>query len=168
MARNVYSGKTVKYTPVAAVAAGDIVVSGKLCGVAPYAIAVGETGILEIFGVFAIPFAAGDAMTLGASVYWDATAGKAYLADAAGRVRIGVIAQAAASGATEGLVLINSGDVDTDTTYNAATTAALGLVKQAAAVADCTAAGGSATSVETQLNALLAALRTAGVLAANA
>lgn len=52
--------------------------------------------------------------------------------------------------------------------YAAATASALGLVKQAAAVADCTPAGGSAVSVETQLNALLAALRTAGVLTANA
>lgn len=55
---------------------------------------------------------------------------------------------------------------DSDTTYGAATSAALGLVKQAAAVTDCTAAGDSATSVETQLNALLAALRTAGIIAA--
>ena len=57
---------------------------------------------------------------------------------------------------------------DTNTTYSAAAADTLGLVKQAAAVADCTAAGGSATSVETQLNALLAALRTAGILAPNA
>ena len=42
-----------------------------------------------------------------------------------------------------------------------------GLVKQAAAVADCTPAASDATSVETQLNALLAALRTAGVIAGN-
>ena len=57
---------------------------------------------------------------------------------------------------------------DTNTTYSAAAADTLGLVKQAAAVPDCTAAGGSATSVETQLNALLAALRTAGILAPNA
>ena len=54
---------------------------------------------------------------------------------------------------------------DTNTTYGAATAAAAGLVKQGAAVADCTAAGDSATSAETQLNALLASLRTAGVIA---
>ena len=54
---------------------------------------------------------------------------------------------------------------DTDTTYTAATASALGLVKQAAAVADCTPVS-EATSVETQLNALLAALRTAGIIAA--
>ena len=55
---------------------------------------------------------------------------------------------------------------DTNTTYSAATGSALGLVKQAAAVTDCTAAGDSATSVESQLNALLAALRAAGIIAA--
>lgn len=53
---------------------------------------------------------------------------------------------------------------DTDTTYGAATASVAGLVKQAAAVADCTPAS-EATSVETQLNALLSALRTAGILA---
>ena len=57
---------------------------------------------------------------------------------------------------------------DTDTTYGAATASAAGLVKQAAAVADCSAAGAEPVSVETQLNALLAALRTAGILAPNA
>ena len=57
---------------------------------------------------------------------------------------------------------------DTNTTYGAATTAAAGLVKQGAAVTDCTAAGGDATSVETQFNALLASLRTAGIIAAPA
>jgi len=39
---------------------------------------------------------------------------------------------------------------------------------KAAAVADCTLAGDTATSCETQLNALLAALRTAGLVTANA
>jgi len=56
---------------------------------------------------------------------------------------------------------------DSDTTYGAASASAAGLVKQAAAVADCTPVS-EATSVETQFNALLAALRTAGILAPNA
>jgi len=58
-------------------------------------------------------------------------------------------------------------ETDTDTTYSAATASVLGLVKQAAAVADCEKAGAELTSVETQLNALLAALRTAGIVAPN-
>lgn len=60
----------------------------------------------------------------------------------------------------------SAGTIDNDTTYDAATADTLGLVKQAAAVADCTAAGDNAVSVETQFNALLAALRTAGIIAA--
>ena len=58
-------------------------------------------------------------------------------------------------------------ETDTNTTYSAATASVLGLVKQAAAVADCEKAGAELTSVETQLNALLAALRTAGIVAPN-
>lgn len=48
----------------------------------------------------------------------------------------------------------------TDTTYEAATASTLGLVKQAAAVADATA-----DTQLAQLNALLASLRTAGIIA---
>ena len=53
--------------------------------------------------------------------------------------------------------------VDANTTYNAATADTLGLVKQAAAVADATS-----ETVMAQLNALLAAARTAGIVAQNA
>jgi hypothetical protein len=53
--------------------------------------------------------------------------------------------------------------VDVNTTYNAATADTLGLVKQAAAVADATS-----ETVMAQLNALLAAARTAGIVAPNA
>lgn len=43
-----------------------------------------------------------------------------------------------------------------------------GLVKQAANVAACTPAGSTATSCETQFNALLTALKAAGIVAADA
>lgn len=56
-----------------------------------------------------------------------------------------------------------AGTADTDTTYSAATADTLGLVKQAAAVADATS-----ETVMAQLNALLAAARTAGIVAPNA
>lgn len=52
---------------------------------------------------------------------------------------------------------------DSDTVYGNAAPSAAGLVKQAAAVADA-----ESETVMTQLNALLAALRTAGILAPNA
>lgn len=53
---------------------------------------------------------------------------------------------------------------DNNTTYTAATSSALGLVKQGAAVEDVT----SAEDIVAQFNALLASLRTAGVIAAGA
>ena len=53
--------------------------------------------------------------------------------------------------------------LDANTTYSAATADTLGLVKQAAAVADATS-----ETVMAQLNALLAAARTAGIIAQNA
>ena len=82
-------------------------------------------------------------------------------------VPVGVVVDVTSDGvAVDMTCAARKSAVDSDTTYSAATAGALGLVKQAAAVADCTAAGGSAVSVETQLNALLASLRTAGVLAA--
>lgn len=52
---------------------------------------------------------------------------------------------------------------DNNTTYTAATSSALGLVKQGAAVEDAT----SAEDIVAQFNALLASLRTAGVIAAS-
>lgn len=151
MAHNVYSGKTVRIVAESAVAAGDVVISGGICGVAPYAIAAGATGILEIEGVFAIDNGAETAAKVGDAVFFAAATGKAYLAADTGRVQIGVVAEAAAAGAAELLVKLNAG-----------------APAPAAAVADCTPAGGSATSAETTLNALLAALRAAGFIAPNA
>ena len=49
---------------------------------------------------------------------------------------------------------------DNNTTYNAASASTLGLVKQGAAVADA-----GSDDIQTKLNALLASLRTAGVIA---
>lgn len=53
---------------------------------------------------------------------------------------------------------------DNNTTYTAATSSVLGLVKQGAAVEDAT----SAEDIVAQFNALLASLRTAGVIATGA
>lgn len=53
---------------------------------------------------------------------------------------------------------------DTNTEYNAATTAALGLVKQGAAVANA-AEGADAAALVTKINELLSSLKTAGIIA---
>lgn len=74
------------------------------------------------------------------------------------------------SGGSSGQILRWSEDgtavwgADNNTTYTAATSSALGLVKQGAAVEDVT----SAEDIVAQFNALLASLRTAGVIATGA
>lgn len=74
------------------------------------------------------------------------------------------------SGGSSGQILRWSEDgtavwgADNNTTYTAATSSALGLVKQGAAVEDAT----SAEDIVAQFNALLASLRTAGVIATGA
>lgn len=74
------------------------------------------------------------------------------------------------SGGSSGQILRWSADgtatwgADNNTTYTAATSSALGLVKQGAAVENAT----SAEDIVAQFNALLTSLRTAGVIAAGA
>lgn len=53
---------------------------------------------------------------------------------------------------------------DTDTKYNAATTAALGLVKQGVAVTNA-AEGADAAALVTKINELLSSLKAAGIIA---
>jgi len=70
-ARFVQEGNSIDYTPVAAVAAGDVVVQGALVGVAKLDIEAARLGALAIGGLFDFVKATG-AITAGAAVYWDA------------------------------------------------------------------------------------------------
>lgn len=49
------TGKSVPYTPVSDVAAGDVVVQGDFVGIAPTAIPAGTQGALDVCGVFDLP-----------------------------------------------------------------------------------------------------------------
>lgn len=74
MARYVQRGDAIDYTPVAAVAVGDVVALGTAAvGVATNAIPAGVLGALAVSGVFALPKATGasSAMALGSVAYWD-------------------------------------------------------------------------------------------------
>lgn len=76
MAKYRSEGKVIKYTPVSAVNAGDVVVVGALVGVATEDIAAGAKGSLAIEGVFEFDKTAGsggEAFTAGQLVYWNAT-----------------------------------------------------------------------------------------------
>lgn len=64
------NGTQVKYTPVADVIAGQVVVVGGIPMIAPYAIAAGVEGVLEPDGGWDVPAATG-AWTQGDAIYWD-------------------------------------------------------------------------------------------------
>ena len=68
-------GRSVDYTPVAAVAAGAVVVQSTLVGIAPQAIAAGALGRLDVEGIFRFPKSdeSGSAIAAGDKCYWDAT-----------------------------------------------------------------------------------------------
>jgi hypothetical protein len=66
----VSDGHALDYTPVAAVAAGDVVVVSTIPMVAPVAIAAGEVGALSADGLRDFPQAA-EIITAGDAVYWD-------------------------------------------------------------------------------------------------
>ncbi len=78
--------------------ANEIVVFGKRLGVAGTPIEVGETGSLHVFGVFEMPKAASEAITEGATVYYDATAGA--ITATAGDITAGYATEAAAAADT--------------------------------------------------------------------
>jgi predicted RecA/RadA family phage recombinase len=70
----VQNGHSIDYTPVADVAAGDVVVQGDLVGVAKLDIKAGVLGALAVTGVFDFPKETGEGKSIGAGVklYWDA------------------------------------------------------------------------------------------------
>ena len=63
--------EAVDYTPVSAVAAGQVVVQSRLVGIAKSPIAAGALGELAIAGVFDVDQNA-EIIVAGAPVYWDA------------------------------------------------------------------------------------------------
>ena len=100
---------------------------------------------------------------IGAAAYVvdDHTVGKV---GGSNHIPVGIVIDVTADGvAVEITPAALKAGVDANTTYSAATADTLGLVKQAAAVADATS-----ETVMAQLNALLAAARTAGIIAQNA
>lgn len=107
MASYVQDDDLIDYTPSSAVAAGDVVVLADLVTVAPRAIAANALGTVAVEGVWSMPKASG-AISQGAIVYWDATAGNV-TTTATNNKRAGKAAKAAASGDASVQVLINCG-----------------------------------------------------------
>ncbi len=92
-ARFIHDGKSVDFFPVADIAAGTVIVEGDLVGVTKLDIPAGRLGALAVVGVFDV--AKGNAaITLGAKIYWDATAKQA-VTTATGNTLIGIAVQEA-------------------------------------------------------------------------
>lgn len=85
-AQFIHDGNAIDYTPVGAVAAGDVVVQNDLVGIAKLDIAAGELGALSVTGVFDLPktVGVGEAIGAGAKVYWDVAESVAKTDDEAG------------------------------------------------------------------------------------
>ena len=75
----VHDGKSVDYTPSAAITAGDVVVQADLVGVAKLDIAANALGALAVTGVFDFPKATGvgSGIAVGKKVHWKADPGVA-------------------------------------------------------------------------------------------
>lgn len=97
----VHEGRQIEFTPVAAVAVGQVVVNGDLVGIANSAIAANVAGSLAVEGVFDVPkqSGVGTAITLGTTLYWD-SANQRATATAAGNKLMGKCTKAATDNAT--------------------------------------------------------------------
>lgn len=78
MATYVHEGNSIDHTPSSAVAQGEIVVQGKLVGVAQRAIPANTLGALALVGVYDMPKAtgAGTDIAVGAKCYYKPAAGE--------------------------------------------------------------------------------------------
>ena len=141
----IQKGNNVVYTAGADIAYGDVVPLTGGIGVAGEAIANGTAGTIVIDGVFEMTAINTAAFTAGQQVFWDDSANKLTNVGA-GNTPAGMCVAAKAETGTTALVLINAGGVAVQ-----------------AAQADSTASTVAAAVVD--LNALLAKLRNAGIIA---
>jgi predicted RecA/RadA family phage recombinase len=88
------------------VASGAFVRVADIAGVAVNSALSGADVVIDTEGVFELPKATGEAWTLGARLYWDATAGK-FTTTSTSNTRVGAAAVAALSADTIGVVKLN-------------------------------------------------------------
>ena len=106
MAKNYESvGEVIQATAAADLASGAPVAVGSLVGVALTNIASGETGSVQIAGVFSLPKASAGAIAQGAKVYL--TSGGIITTTASGNTAAGFAESAAADGETTVKVLLS-------------------------------------------------------------
>lgn len=167
IAKYVYRGDVIDYTPDVDVAAGSVVVIGSIIGITKLDIKAGQLGALALVGVFDIVKATGEgtAVAKGAKVYWNATA-KQITAVAAGNVYLGEAVAAAATGDAAARVRLGGpaipapGNPIASLTDNSGGTASniIAVVSDVDGAADAIAANSA------KINAIIAALVDYGVI----
>ena len=100
-------GEVIDYTAGANIASGQVVLMGARIGVALKAIANGETGPMQVTGVFNIAKLSTDNMAQGALLYWDNTNSR-LTTTASGNTLAGFAAAAAAATTTSVNIKINA------------------------------------------------------------
>lgn len=103
----VQPGEVIDYTAGANIASGQVVLMGARIGVALKAIANGETGPIQVTGVFNIAKLSTDNMAQGALLYWDNTNSR-LTTTASGNTLAGFAAAAAAATTTSVNIKINA------------------------------------------------------------
>lgn len=103
----VQPGEVIDYTAGANIASGQVVLMGARIGVALKAIANGETGPMQVTGVFNIAKLSTDNMAQGALLYWDNTNSR-LTTTASGNTLAGFAAAAAAAATTSVNIKINA------------------------------------------------------------
>lgn len=105
MAKAIYfqKGEAVDYRPETAVAAGEVIVQGKLVGITRLDIPAGTLGSIAVTGVFKVAKASATTFDVGAEVYFNGTA-----AVTSGDTKLGLAVADAASGDEYVLVLLNA------------------------------------------------------------
>ena len=103
----VQPGEVIDYTAVANIASGQVVLMGARIGVALKAIANGETGPMQVTGVFNIAKLSTDNMAQGALLYWD-NANSRLTTTASGNTLAGFAAAAAGASTTSVNIKINA------------------------------------------------------------
>lgn len=103
----VQPGEVIDYTAGANIASGQVVLMGARIGVALKAIANGETGPMQVTGVFNVAKLSTDNMAQGALLYWDNTNSR-LTTTASGNTLAGFAAAAAAASTTSVNIKINA------------------------------------------------------------
>lgn len=103
----VQPGEVIDYTAGANIASGQVVLMGARIGVALKAIANGETGPVQVTGVFNIAKLSTDNMAQGALLYWDNTNSR-LTTNASGNTLAGFAAAAAGVSTTSVNIKINA------------------------------------------------------------